>query len=216
MIRNFKAFVLASMAIMAMGAIAAQAAPAALFHSSAQVTALTSAPDGTLKNSHHVFDAAGGSITCGGPGVSFSATSSEKTPEVLTVTANYGPSTNCTFLGLAATVNMNGCDYLFNANGTVTLGGTGCVGVTFVVGSGVSECHVEVTPQTLPNAVTYKNNEAKTEVTVETHATGIKYHAKGPNCPLTGTREDGNYTTGNTWIKGENEETKTAASVWWE
>ena len=76
MIRNLKALLAAALAITAFSAMAASAAsaatwPAAEFTAESQAgrsTTLTALPDGTAKNSHHVFDISAGettlSITC--------------------------------------------------------------------------------------------------------------------------------------------------------
>jgi hypothetical protein len=197
MIRNLKALMLASMAVLAVGAMAASAANAAEFTSPNGASTITTTPDGTGKTAHQVFDAAGGSITCntvhghasiGGTG----ATS------ILSSSIAY--SGNCNFVGQAATVNMNGCNYRFNASGTVDIVCPGTNEITFSVPSPV--CDVVVPPQTGLSSVTYHSINAN-EVTIEPHVTGIKLTATGAGCPETGTFTNGNYTTGNVIITAE-------------
>jgi hypothetical protein len=197
MIRNLKALMLASMAVLAVGAMAASAANAAEFTSPNGAATITTKPDGTGKTAHQVFDAAGGTITCnqvhghaviGGTGAA----------SILTSSIAY--SGNCNFVGQSATVNMNGCNYRFNASGTVDIVCSGGNEITFSVPSPV--CDVVVPAQTGLSSVTYHSINA-TELTIEPHVTGITYTATGAGCPTPGHHPDGNYTTGNVIITAE-------------
>lgn len=199
MIRNLKALMIAAVAVLAMSAMAASAAQGAVeFHSSSGAATLTTTPDGTGKTAHQVFDAAGGTITCNT--VSGEASIGGSTAAaVQSTTITY--SGNCNFVGQAATVNMNGCNYNFHANGEVDIVCTGSNEITFSVPSPV--CDVVVPPQTGLGTVTYHNINSNTEVTLEPHVTGITYTATGAGCPTAGTFSDGNYTTGNVIITAE-------------
>jgi hypothetical protein len=69
--------------------------------------------------------------------------------EPLTVTASY---TNCTFLGICVAVNMNNCDYLLNADGSVdiaSVAGKTCNVITYE-GPG---CKITVARQALPTRI---------------------------------------------------------------
>lgn len=207
MIRNIKVLGLAVVAVLAMSAVAASAASAAEFHSESENTTFTGTSEAAS-----VFDAAGATISC--PSATFSGTATANTTSSLTVNANYNPGgTKCTFLFFNVTVNMNGCDYVFHADGSVDVAGTNCAGITFE-GAG---CKVTVTAQSGLKGVTYTNKGTGTtrEVTVDPSVTGITYHAEGL-CPKTGTYSDGNYTSGPATITGEETGTSTHKGVWWE
>jgi hypothetical protein len=194
MIRNLKALGLAVMAIFALTAVASSAAQAIEFHSEIENTTVTAK---TETGSNSVFDAAGASISCASG--TFTGSQAAKTSPTLTVTPAYS---GCTFLGvLNVPVNMNGCQYTFNANGEVAVIGASCTAITFEA----ELCKVEVGKQSGLKEVTYTNIGAGTtrEVTVTPHVTGITYTSSGL-CPKNGTFSDGNYTSGNAVAKGEN------------
>jgi hypothetical protein len=197
MIRNLKALMLASMAVLAVGAMAASAANAAEFTSPNGASTITTTPDGTGKTAHHVFHYAGGTLTCNTvhDHASIGGTSATS---VLTTSVAY--SGNCNFVGQTATVNMNGCNYRFNASGTVDIVCPAGQEITFSVPSPV--CDVVVPPQTGLSSVTFHSINAN-EVTVESHTTGIKYTATGAGCPETGSFSNGSCTTGNVILTAE-------------
>jgi hypothetical protein len=202
MMRNLKALMLAAVAALSLSAVGATAAQAAEFHSSAASTTLKTTADGTGKAAHQVFDAAGASITCAGVEI-VSGTIAGATTSSVTVKVKYTGA--CTFVGQAATVEMRGCDYKFNASGTVDLVGANCAAepIRFSVPS--PPCTVTVGPQSGLSSVKYNNIKpgAKSEITLEPTVTGITYTATGSGCPQTGTKSDGNYTTGNVIVTGE-------------
>jgi hypothetical protein len=197
MIRNLKALGLALMAIFALTAVASSAAQAIEFHSEIENTTVTAS---TEAGSNSVFDAAGASISCAS--ATFTGSQAAKTSPTLTVTPAYS---NCTFLGVVGVpVNMNGCQYTFNANGEVAITGASCTAITFEAAT----CKVEVGKTNNQNLkeVTYTNLNSGTtrEVTVTPHVIGITYTSSGLGCPKAGTFSDGNYTSGNAVAKGEN------------
>jgi len=221
MIRNLKALMLAGVAALALGAIGASAAQAAEFHSSAAETTVTLTTDGTGKNAHQVFDAAGASITCAG--IAGDGTIKGSTATTVTLDVSYeGP---CTFVGQAATVEMRGCDYTFTSHGTVSLtNATGKSCATEPIRFSVASPFCEVTignaggiNQNL-ESVKYSNITVGgvKEVTVEANVTNITYTASGAGCPETGTKSNGQYTTGNTIVTGEVPGTQTMVNVTWE
>jgi len=193
MTHNLKAFGLAVMAMFAMTAVAASAAQAVEFHSEAAETVLTAKNEA---GSNSVFDAAGASISC--TGATFTGKQTTATSTEVTVTPAY---TGCTFLGVPVTVKINGCEYKFHSSGVVDVVGAACTGITFE-GAG---CKVTVGKQNGLKEVTYTNLGSGTgrEVTVTPHVTGISYKSEGL-CPKSGTFADGNYTSGNAIVTGEN------------
>jgi len=220
MIRNLKALLLAAVAVMAVSAVGASAGQAAEFHSSVAETKLTLTTDGTGKTAHQVFDAAGASITCAG--IKGEGNLAVSTATSVTIDVTYeGP---CTFVGQEATVDMKGCDYTFTSHGTVSLSsrtGKNCATepITFSVPS--PPCTVTVGSAGGANqnleSVTYHNitTSGVSEITVEPHVTGITYTATGSGCPETGTKTNGNYTTGNTIVTGSSA-ASSMVNIFWE
>jgi len=207
MTRRAKVLMLSMTALLAMSAFAAaaQATTPATFTSTNQETTVSATPDGAVGSStaHHVFDAAGLSITCnqirfhqvqggvasGGLGFAF---------ETLTVEPTYD---ECTFLGVSVTVNMNGCQFVFSAaNGVVIQNriGKSCAlePITFE-GPGAK---VEVGPQSL-TGITYHNVKPGTseEITVEALVKNIAGKCTGIFCGSS-SFANGEYTTGNTLV----------------
>lgn len=195
MVRNLKVLGLAVMAMLAMTAVAASAAQAVEFHSEIENTKVTGK---TEAGSNSVFDAAGASISC--TSATFEGTQALLTSPTVTVTPVYS---GCTFLGvLNVPVKTNGCQYTFHAaGGEVDVTGASCTAITFEA----TGCKVEVKKQNGLKEVTYTNFGSGTtrEVTVTPHVTGITYTSSGL-CPKNGTFSDGNYTSGNATVKGEN------------
>ena len=60
------------------------------------------------------------------------------------------------------------------------------------------------------------NASGSKEITVEPHISSITYTAVGSGCPETGTKTDGNYTTGNFLITGEIPGTQAMGNLTWE
>jgi opacity protein-like surface antigen len=221
MSNKLKALGLTLMATLAVGALAASAAQAhtaALFHSEGSPTRVTITQEGEegTTGAHHVFDAAGASITC--KGAHFEGTQATVTAETLTVTATY---TNCTFLGANVNVEMRGCDYVLHANGEVDIephGAGKCEVGTDAIKFAAPGCTVEVGKQTGLKELTFKNINGESEITSEAHLVGIKYSASGFLCPTPGANQtNGQYTTGNTVSKGETTTgtPPTPKKIWW-
>jgi hypothetical protein len=204
MVKNLKALGLALMALAAIGALMASSAAAAEFHSESEKTTIVSKAEG-----HHVFDAASNSITC--TEANFDATTTKKTTSEITFTGTYG---GCTFFGVGVTVEMNNCDYIFHADGTVDIGGTGCTFITFRASIFGIPCDVKVTPQTGLKSVAYTNigSGSTTEVTLSAAVNGIVYHQEGGGC---GSHNEGRYTTGTSTATGLVDGTNTHTGIWW-
>ncbi len=121
MIRNLKVLGLAVIAVLALGAFSASSALAVEFHSDSRTgnTWLTGETNtGAGVGTTHVFDAAGSTITC--KKATFSGTQAGNTAADVTMAASYSECTvHVGGFSLAATVNMGGCAYTFNANGEV-------------------------------------------------------------------------------------------------
>src|SRR3954454_24254174 len=117
MSRNLKVLIAGAMALAALGAVSASGAQAAEFHCSVSPCTLTPKAEGTEKNSHHVFIVKQGAVsvstTC--KTITGDATYEGKTTSEITFTSI--AYDNCTVAGEFSEVNMDGCDYLFTANG---------------------------------------------------------------------------------------------------
>ena len=208
MIRNLKALMLAVMAIAAVSAVAASAAQAVpTFRSELANTVITATQDGAGKTAHYVFDTAGGTLTCNE--IHLNGTQTGATAEVVTLTAEY---TNCSFLGQAATVKMEACDFRFWANGDVDVhDDTGLSGNCKHHEQGIKVsipgCTTIVPEQTGLKSVKYHNitgASGKLEITMEQSISNLTYDSTGAACPKqpAGTYADGAITTGNMIIKG--------------
>lgn len=188
---NIKVLGLAVVAVFALTAVGASAASAAEFHSQAESTSLTGTQTG-----NHVFNAAGAKITC--KKASFTGTQTGKNATSVTMGATYG---ECSFLFFSVSVNMNGCSYVFHANGQTDVVGEACKGITYE-GAG---CKVVVPAQTGLNSVSYANSgTGSTEsINVSPNVTGIKYTSSGL-CPENGTNlTNGKYESGPTNVVGK-------------
>jgi hypothetical protein len=207
--RKLKVILMAAMAIAALSAISASAAQAAQFTTGGSGSAIiTTDPDGTGTATHHVFDSPGnGSITCAA--ADFKGTVSNGATEITVESDVAGkenePYTTCTFLGFSgAFVKMNGCEFVFEANGGVRVQskpGRNCA--TEPIEFGISGCVGKVGPQNLTGA-TYKNLTA-TEITLSANVSNIAGSASGALCLTSGSFTTGQYTTGNTIITGLND-----------
>jgi len=164
------------------------------FHAKAAEATVTSTADGTGKTAHHVFDAAGGNVTCSGIALEGQTT---EVASALTVSASYS---GCTFLGSSATVSMGGCAYLLHSSGEfdiVSKAGKNCA--TEPIKWEAAGCKIEVPPQSARELLTYHNVKpaSVSEITMQMNLTGLTYKSSG-TCPKTGELSDGAYTTGNT------------------
>jgi len=199
---------LALAAIAALFATSATSASAAqVFHSASAPVKVTTTADGTGKNSHHVLDAAGGSVTCTG----FTGEAEQNSTDATSIAFSSVAYSNCTFLGQAATVSMNECTYVLQAAGTLDIS---CpAGKEITISTTLVPCDVKVPPQTGLSNVSYSNIASSTEVTASPSVTGVKYTASGPGCPLTGSFTNGNYTTGNVILTAEQPFTSTMVAL---
>jgi len=110
MIRNLKVLGLAVVAVLALTAMMASAASAASYTASSYPATAT----GANTKGSEVFTTEGGKVECD----SHFEGSLNAASSTLTVTPKY---TSCEAFGfLEATVNMEGCDYLFHATSTTT------------------------------------------------------------------------------------------------
>lgn len=198
MIRNLKVLGLAVAAVFAMSAVVASAASAApLFHAASSPTILTGTQTG-----NHVFDAASDTITC--KKASFNGTVEGTAVESIKAEAAYS---ECSFFGVNVAVNMNACQYEFNANGEVAVvnkTGKSCSTepISFKASFLGLSCTVKVGPQANLNSATYDGatvEETNGTVTVTPAVNGISYTQTGSGC---GSHNEGQYTSGSTLVKG--------------
>jgi len=207
MIRTLKALMVAATAALMLGAIGASAAQAhtpAVFNKPAEAVQLTTLADGTTgKEKHHVFDAAGGNITCAGVEAPATVAGTETTvTSILTTSVTYtGP---CVFGGQTAVVNMNECNYRFHASGQVDIVCPEGKFITFNVPA--TGCDVDVPGQAGLGTVSY-TNIANGDVTLSPVVKNIEYTVTGAGCPVVaGTYNNGEYTTGNVIVAGEKDD----------
>jgi hypothetical protein len=203
MIRNLKVCMLAALALLAVGAVSAASASAAQFTApgagAAEVTTITSTPDGTGATAHQVFDVPNnGSITCAGISLHGSVTGSElaaATPATLTY-----EYTGCKFLGGNATIELTNCDYTFLASGAGELMNHN--GLTCIAHFTAFGCSITLESQALAG-ITYHNIGAagSTEITASTAVNNLKGVAS-VGCPVAGAFTTGQYTTGNVILTG--------------
>ncbi len=212
MVGNSKALGLALVVVLSLSALAASAASASEEgHSGVSETTVTGLPDGTLKTAHHVIDMAGTSITCDKNILDGDMKAVAVTQ--LTMTFKYE---GCTFNGQKITVDPGQCEFVVTFNGGLHIASTGggnCNTSPIRV-TGVA-CEVRIGTQAL-NGLKFHNINNKTEVTMEMAIKGISYTAEGPGCPKAGTFNDGEYTTGNTILTGEDPKTGIMVPIWWE
>ncbi len=228
MIRNHKILLAAAMALMAFGALGASGAQAAEFHCSVEPCAVKVLPDGkpgpTGKTAHQVINIKVGessfATTCNS--VVGEGTLSATTSSTLRI-ANIEGS-GCQIAGEAATLTMNGCEYLMNASGGMGGGGTLTIvcppGKEIEAGTNATNCIYTIPPQGPLNEFTFHDAETggvkKSELTVETHVTGILITTNG----FCGTPEGygtAELTTGNTILTSETDDkVGTMANIWWE
>jgi hypothetical protein len=217
MIRNLKVLVVAATALTAFGVVGASSAQAAdEFHCSVAPCTGTTGPDGTAKNSHHVFiienegKTESVSFTCG-KFVGY-LTSNTKTPTEATLTEFAGKELyqECTVNGSpGVTVDMNGCTFNFTSAGGTN--DTAAVHLICPVGQKISitfnNCIFHVPPQTL-SGVGYATvgSVGNTQVTGTALITGVLVEITGTDAAClikTGQKLVGTYTTANTIVAGE-------------
>ena len=216
MIRNLKVLLLAALTISAVGAIAASSASAN--HATANIftnvtsgtpTVVTTEIDGAAKSTtaHQVLDmGSNGAITCNAidlkgtiPAELEPAHIVLEEDEVAGVKTGF---TECKFLGQNATFKMNKCKFTFTPH-DVSVAGCEGTEIEFQAGG----CLIKF-PQQGPfkEAVKYENqgaggNDMYVTAEVATKAE-IEYTASGAGCLAAGVFKNGQYTTGNTLLKG--------------
>jgi len=181
-----------------------QAHTPAVFNKPAEAVQLTTLADGTSnKEKHHVFDAAGGNITCAGVEAPATVAGTGATvTSIITTSVTYtGP---CVFNGLTAEVKTNECNYRFHASGLVDIACPAGKFITFAVPA--TGCDVDVPAQTGKGTVTY-TNIANGDVTLSPVVSNIAYTVTGAGCPVVaGNYTNGEYTTGNVIVSGEKDD----------
>lgn len=204
---SIRMFGIAFVAVFAMSAMAASAASAAMFHAEEAPVTIT----GTQLEAHK-FTANAGAISCNE--ASFTGESTVTETETLDIFAAYN---GCTFLTVGGVkVNMGGCHYRFNANGSVAVVGEEPIGEpkepttcdTTPISFAASGCTVTVGSKENQNLKTlaYKNKGEGAGRTVEVvpSVTGITYTQTGVGCVIggSGTFHNGTYNPGRTETVG--------------
>jgi len=229
MIRNFKAFGLALVAVLALGAIAAQGASAVPLTVEGIASGGTVFPLGDQDGKTHTFTSSAGNVVC--TEASFPAKGSVGAGGAvneITVTPSYpteklGGGNNCVAFGFAnAHVKTNGCTYTFTtptvvSPGVVTWHGSqvhlecpaGKVIEITPTSFGASVCTETIEPQTPTSGHVVGRNVAGSvpmDITLEITLTGIHYIGHGAPCdPKPGgvetTTQTNGTLTGNSTIK---------------
>jgi len=239
MIRTLKAMLLASMALAVFGALAASSAHAAdeeRFHCEAEPCKFKALPDEVVntKTSHHVFivDNAGESVSFTCDQLSGNGTSAKKTAfelELENIVYGSGAPGACKVNGSTGiTVKMNGCKYNFtvtnafiatgNEDANVTI--TGCEAGKSIEIVYETGCVATIPAQAPLKGINFHNVPKGELMTVETNIKGITVHFVGTKaqCLITPTgTPEGTYTTGNTFVTGEEDKVGGAMkAVWFE
>jgi len=182
--------------LMALAVVAALASPASASTFTAEK--YPAAIEGTQVG-EHVFTIEN-NLTVRCQNATFSGTLSEASTTI-TITPAY---TVCTAWGFNATVNFNGCDYLFHAGKEVAVdkhSGTVDIvcspGNSIVISGGGGICQVTIEAQTGLSTSNIENNTSPMDATATGSLTGIKYTKTKDafGCPFagTGTKTDGGY-----------------------
>jgi hypothetical protein len=200
--RNLRLLLLAALAL---GLIAPIPAQAAVFTNvNGGNTIITGSSDGAGATGHHVMNFPGnGTLTCNS--INLQGTASNKEFAEMTMTAGYA---GCTFLGKLATINMQGCDYLFRANGGFKIASSvekNCA--TEPMEIIVTGCTITLGEQEFASGLVYHPHAAE-EATMEMKLTKLSWKAVGASCLAPGAFANGEYTTGNTIFTGESDDGK--------
>ena len=115
-----KAFGLALVAALALGAIGAQGASAVVEHSfrsdaTSEKTVLTGSNAGETSPANHIFRAGTGGPTTTCTGATLSGTNIGNKTDTTTLHPKY---TGCTAFGVGAPITTNGCNYIFDSDTT--------------------------------------------------------------------------------------------------
>jgi hypothetical protein len=209
MMRNLKVLGLALVAVLALSAVAASAASADKFATNATppVKLTASGKAGATK-----FITTAGTNTCD---ESYTGTVTEKEVSAVTITPVY---TNCTCIGVACVIDMNGCDYVLRV-GAATTGTADIVcpegkEITLTAGAPpplTEKCTIHVPPQTNLSTVTYSNVGSTIQASFD--LTAVKYtHTKGTGLGActAGTSTTGSLT-GTVTVSGEEDKEGGAA-----
>jgi hypothetical protein len=195
MTRKLKTLGVALVAVFALTAVMASAASAANYTASSYGEKGTTGTGISVKG-NDVFTTEGGTVKCASH---FEGTLTEAS-ETLTVTPKY---TECEAFGfLSATVNMNGCAYVFQAPSGSGDAYSAAVKVECpaekVITITASTCEATVGAQSPSGSTAITNNTAAGDVSVKANVTGINYTVTkdGFLCPFNGTgaKTGGTYT----------------------
>ena len=190
MIRNLKVLALAVGAVLALTAMMASAASAAQYTASSYPATAT----GSNTKGSEVFTTEGGKVECDSHFVTHSLGEASST---ITATATY---TNCEAFGfLEATVDMEGCRYVFHVSGS---GPTYSNTVDVVCDAGKSvkivagTCKAEIKGQTGLSNVATSNSGSSILVKPSVESVAYTVTQDGFFCPFggTGNKTDGKYT----------------------
>jgi hypothetical protein len=204
MIRNLKNF---SLAFIAVAAISMGAATSVVLASELHAAAGPNASIFGTQTTQHVMTIDSGTTKCTQvlfEGTVSSQTVGTTTTQELTVTPQY---TGCTAFGLAATIDMNGCEYTITGAGQPALTATLDIVCNKTVGKVIEKtaaagCVITIPPQTVGGHVVFTNIAgAPADVNVSFTLSGIKYEGHGacPNLTATELTTNGTYTGGATF-----------------
>ena len=155
----------------------------------------------------HKIKVSGGTTEC--KTSAFSSSVSGETAQ-LTVQASYA---ECTVLGVAGSVNMNGCTYTFNVLNQAPVGATyaghadiACPAgkaIELIAGTSKPKCTVTIPAQTTDSGGLSFTNEASSTIGLGLAVSGIDYHqqkGEGLGACSTGDFTDGTYTGSSTLV----------------
>jgi hypothetical protein len=152
MARRAQSLLLVSLAALAL-AVASTASASTFVLPANEEFKITSRPDGTGNKAHHLFlFQYVGYFTCGGIGTQGLANGKEASQLLLEVAYS-----ECLLQGVPATVQMGGCAYLFDADGTFEITnrpGKNCAAEPITINA---NCQITLGPQKHEGAITYTN-----------------------------------------------------------
>jgi hypothetical protein len=199
-------------------ALAAFASPAIAkpfeFHFEKEPTQLT----GAIDVGEDIFGFDAGLLEC--TEVSYQGSVAGKNAEVIPLAPAYKA---CTAFGFNATVDTNGCFYVFKAGETEGANFEGSFAIVCAVNPievTMAGCTVTIGTQEKLKKVTYTNvgTGANRSVTISLNLTGLAYeeHNKGlePTCTNPGKATKNGTFTGTLLVKGEPTKEKGAIGVW--
>jgi hypothetical protein len=193
--RKIKTLGVVLASVFAMSAIGASAASAAEFHSAVHPQSIHG-----VQTVSHVFTTNAGTVTC--KTATFTGTTSALTSATQTLAPDYNNCTAFTFINVP--IHENGCDYLFNANGTTEVKCPTVGGVKQKIEITAPFCTTTVSEQHIAGGMTFANNAAKTDIVATTN---IKEEIDYNECGTA--RTNGSY-------KGTTTVTGASGSVWYE